>query len=238
MYKYHDALNSLFEKIISVNSQKINQASKLFSKSIMEDKIIHAFGTGHSHMIGLELFVRAGGLANVNTMLDSTTMTAEGAVRSSQIERIEGYSRVIWDQHIIEKGDIIVITSNSGRNSMPIEMAMLAKKKKIPVIAITSIEQSKKYPSRHSSKKKLFELADIVIDNCVPSGDGMFKIGGILTGAASTLSGIFIVNLIASEAIISVDKKGYKLPLYQSQNIDGYSNEELYEKYKGRVKHI
>jgi uncharacterized phosphosugar-binding protein len=238
MYKYHDASISLFEKIIDVNSLKINQASELFSNCIIKDKIIHAFGTGHSHMIGLELFVRAGGLANVNTMLDSTTMTSEGTIRSSQIERIEGFSKVIWDQHKIEKGDIIIITSNSGRNAMPIEMAMLAKKKKIPVIAITSIDQSKQYPSRHSSKKKLYELADIVIDNCVPSGDGMFKIGGIITGAASTLSGVFIVNLITSQAMISVDKKGYKLPLYHSQNIDGYSNKILYEKYKGRVKHL
>ena len=72
--------------------------------------------------------------------------------------------------------DIFIIISNSGRNAMPIEIAMLAKEKGLKVIAITSIEQSKKYPSRHSSRKKLYDLADIVIDNCVPSGDGMLNI--------------------------------------------------------------
>ena len=154
---------SIFEKIIKTNKTSIKKASDLISECILKDTIIHTFGTGHSHMVGLELFIRAGGLANVNAMLDSTTMTSEGAQRSAEIERIEGFSKVIWDQHKINKGDIIIIISNSGRNAMPIEMAMIAKKNKIPIIAITSMQQTKKYPSRHSSEKKLYEMADIVI---------------------------------------------------------------------------
>jgi uncharacterized phosphosugar-binding protein len=121
---------------------------------------------------------------------------------------------------------------------MPIEMAMIAKNFNIPIIAITSMEQTQKYPSRHSSRKKLFQIADIIIDNCVPSGDGMFKISEIKTGAASTISGIFIVNLIATEAMKIANEKGVKLPLYHSQNIDGYSNEELYDIFKKRIKHM
>ena len=121
---------------------------------------------------------------------------------------------------------------------MPIEIATLAKKRGLKIIAITSMEQSKKYPSRHSSNKKLYALADIVIDNCVPPGDGMLEIGGNKTGAASTLSGTFIVNLISTEAMFLADKKGAKLPIYYSQNIDGYSNEELYHKYENRIKHL
>mgnify|MGYP003949547663 FL=1 len=238
MYQYHKYTNKLFEKIIKKNETSIKKSIDLITECITNDKIIHTFGTGHSHMIGLELFIRAGGLANVNAMLDSTTMTAEGANRSAEIERIEGFSKIIWDQHKIEKGDIIIITSNSGRNSMPIEMAMIAKNFNIPIIAITSMEQTQKYPSRHSSGKKLFQIVDIIIDNCVPSGDGMFKISEIKTGAASTISGIFIVNLIATEAMKIANKKGVKLPLYHSQNIDGYSNEELYDIFKKRIKHM
>ena len=108
----------------------------------------------------------------------------------------------------------------------------------LKVIGITSIEQSKKYPSRHSSSKKLYDLADIVIDNCVPSGDGMLNIGGNKTGAASTFSGTFIVNLISTEAMFLASEKGFKLPIYYSQNIDGFSNEELYNKYENRIKHL
>ena len=125
MYTYFKESKKIFEKIIKTNKTSIKKASDLISECILKDTIIHAFGTGHSHMVGLELFIRAGGLANVNAMLDSTTMTSEGAQRSAEIERIEGFSKVIWDQHKINKGDIIIIISNSGRNAMPIEMAMI-----------------------------------------------------------------------------------------------------------------
>ena len=115
---------------------------------------------------------------------------------------------------------------------------MVDKDFNIPISAINSIEKTQKYPSRHSSGKKLLQIADIVIDNCVPSGDGMFKVSGIKTGAASTISGIFIVNLIATEAMKIANEKGIKLPLYDSQNIEGYSNEELYDLFKKRIKHM
>ena len=86
--------------------------------------------------------------------------------------------------------------------------------------------------------KIYYDLADIVIDNCVPPGDGMLDIGGNKTGAASTLSGTFIVNLISTQAMSLANEKEFKLPIYYSQNIDGYSNEDLYKKYENRIKHL
>ena len=119
-------------------------------------------------MVGLELFVRAGGLANVNAMLDSVVMTAEGARRSAEIERIEGISDIIWDQHKIDHNDLIIVISNSGRNAMPLEIAMRAKKEGLKVIGITSMIQTMDYPSRQSSGKKLYDIADLVLNNHVP----------------------------------------------------------------------
>lgn len=217
---------------------QIKKAAQWIADTLEKDRLIHTFGTGHSNMIALELFVRAGGLANVNAMLDSLGMTAEGARRSADIERVEGLANIIWNQHRIEKGDVMIIISNSGRNAMPIEMAMIAKERDIPVLAITSMEQTKKYPSRHSSGLKLYEIADLVIDNRVPSGDGLLTIEGNLTGAISSLAGIFAVNLIATEGMKIAVERGIKLPVYYSQNIDGYSNESLYQKYQGRIKHL
>ena len=86
--------------------------------------------------------------------------------------------------------------------------------------------------------KKLYEIADFVIDNCVPSGDSIIPIGKDFTGAVSTILGCFIVNLIVTESLKLVQKKGKKLPLFYSQNIDGISNEELFSKYENRVKHL
>ena len=238
MYEYHKATKSLLDRIFETNKEKLSEATACMAKTIIEDRIIHTFGTGHSHMIGLELFVRAGGLANVNAFLDSIIMTSEGARRSAEIERISGVSKVLWDQYKIEKEDLFIVISNSGRNAMPIEMAEHAKANGNKVIAITSIEQSKKYPVRIEDQKKLYEIADLVIDNCVPPGDGMLQIGGELTGAASTIAGCFIVNLMATEAMKTAAQVGVKLPLYYSQNIDGFDNETLYERYKDRIKHL
>ena len=206
MYEYHQATKSLLDRIFETNKEKLSEAITCMAKTIIEDRIIHTFGTGHSHMIGLELFVRAGGLANVNAFLDSIVMTSEGARRSAEIERISGVSKVLWDRYKIEKEDSFIVVSNSGRNAMPIEMAERAKANGNKVIAITSIKQSKISRADRRSKK-LFEIADLVIDNCVPPGDGMLQIGGELTGAASTIAGCFIVNLMATEAMKTATQK-------------------------------
>ena len=238
MFEYLDKIKAHLDTMAHDEATNINLASEWVAETLVNDQIIHTFGTGHSHMIGLELFVRAGGLANVNAMLDSIVMTSEGARRSAEIERIEGISQIIWDQHTINTGDLMIVISNSGRNAMPIEMAMKAKAQGLKVIGITSLTQSKKYPSRHSSGKKLYEIVDIVLDNHVPSGDGLMRIEGNLTGPISSIAGITLVNLIATEGMKKAAEKGVKLPVYFSQNIDGFSNEELYSLFEGRIKHL
>jgi len=238
MFEYFEKIKTQLDRLVQGQEATIQLAAQWVAETIIHDRIIHTFGTGHSHMIGLELFVRAGGLANVNAMLDSIVMTAEGSRRSAEIERIPGLAKIIWDQHKIGPDDIIFVISNSGRNAMPIEMAQIAKEFGIKVIAITSMEQSTRYPSRHHSGKKLFDFADLVLDNRVPSGDGILHIDGNLTGAVSTISGVFLVNLVATEGMKIAAEAGVKLPIYFSQNIDGFSNEELYARYEGRVKHL
>jgi uncharacterized phosphosugar-binding protein len=238
MFEYHEKILSHLERLIIGQEEAIQNASFWFGQTLIKDRLVHTFGTGHSHMIGLELFVRAGGLANVNAMLDSTVMTNEGARRSAEIERISGIAKIIWDQHQIHPDDLFIIISNSGRNAMPLEMAMLAKEHGNKIVAITSKEQTANYPSRHASGKKLIDLADLILDNRVPSGDGLMRIDGNLTGPVSSISGMVLVNLIATEGMKQAASAGVKLPVYFSQNIDGFSNEELYTLYEDRIKHL
>jgi len=235
---YTDKVILRMQKNIVAQKDKILEAAKWFSETIINDKLIHVFGAGHSHMIGLELYIRAGGLANVNAMLDPDVLTSNGANRSGKLERLSGIADVIWEDHVIKTGDIILIVSNSGRNALPIEMALRAKKEGIKAIALTSLEQSGKQPSRHSNGKKLMDIADLVIDNGVPNGDGIMQIDGITVGAVSSVSGILLANTIATEAMQMVVAAGHKSPIYTSQNIDGYNNDDLYARYKGRVKYI
>ena len=146
MYEYHQASTALLDQIVEANKKVLPKAIKWMTKTIIKDRIIHTFGTGHSHIIGLELFVRAGGLANVNAFLDSIVMTSEGARRSAEIERISGVSKVLWDQHHIKTEDLFIVVSNSGRNAMPIEMGERAKANGNKVIAITQLNSLKNIP--------------------------------------------------------------------------------------------
>ncbi|MGL4382936.1 MAG: sugar isomerase domain-containing protein [Bacilli bacterium] len=237
-FEYMNQVIALFDQIYQSQKDNINYLAPIFAQNIKDNKIIHVFGTGHSHMIGIELFARAGGLGNVNAILDPDTISANGARRSAALEQVSGISNIIFDQHKISKGDIMIIVSNSGRNAMPIEMAMRAVKEGIYTIALTNLEQSKQTTSRHHSQKRLFECCDFILDNCVPPGDALMNVGGVATGPGSTLSSILLLNTIVNEALQILAQEGVSLPVFQSQNVDGFDNDAIYLKYEDRVKYF
>ena len=238
MFEYLEKMKELVENLNSKNKEKLEEVSDLIFETIKNDTLIHILGTGHSHMIGLEMFIRAGGLANINTILDSTVLTADGAIRSSKLEKVSGIADILWEEQVISKKDLVIVISNSGRNTLPIEFAKRAKENENKVIVITSLEQSTKYPSRDNSGTKLFNYGDIVIDNLAPSGDGNINLGGVLVGGVSSISGMLILHTAITEAMKKAFNLGIKLPVYTSQNIDGFDNNALYEKYRGRIKHM
>ncbi|MBQ6559813.1 MAG: SIS domain-containing protein [Erysipelotrichaceae bacterium] len=238
LFEYGDKILEVMKLAEEKNKDTIKELAEKMAENIENDKMIHTFGTGHSHMLGIELFARAGGLGNVDAMLDPDTLTSFGAQRSGAMEKTSGVSDVIYDSYNIEKGDMMIITSNSGRNAMPIEMAMRCQKEGVYVVAMTNLDQSMHTTSRHPSGKKLYECADCVIDTCVPAGDASMDIGGIKTGPASSIVSMFLINTVVSEAIKIVLSHGKRPYVFQSQNVDGYDNDAIYEHFKGRVKHF
>lgn len=237
-FEYMNKVEELLHKTADVNEETIKMLARKFADNIASNQIIHVFGTGHSHMIGIELFCRAGGLGNVNAILDPDTLTSNGARRSGALEKLPGLADIIYDSYTINAGDIMIITSNSGRNAVPVEMALRAKKEGVYTIALTNLEQSEAAVSRHPSGKKLYECVDCILDNAVPSGDALLNINGTLTGPGSTISSIFLLDTIVSEALQILADEGKELPIFQSQNVDGFNNDAVYAKYEDRVKHF
>lgn len=236
--EYYEKVSELLKTAYDRNKEKIALFAQKVAECIKNDKMIHTFGTGHSHMIGIELFARAGGLGNVNAILDPDVLTAFGAQRSGAIEKVPGLADIIFENYKIQEGDIMIISSNSGRNALPIEMAMKCRKEGIFVVAVTNLKQSTESVSRHFSGKKLYELADCVLDNCVPYGDALLEIDGVLTGPGSSVSSIVLLNTVITEALKICAKEDIKAAVFQSQNVDGFNNDAIYEKYEGRVKHF
>ncbi|GAA0871763.1 sugar isomerase domain-containing protein [Gangjinia marincola] len=238
MFEYLDEIKKLIDKLSATQSEKLKTASRMVAKIVADDGIIHTIGTGHSQMIAMEMFGRASNIANVNAIMDDLVLLTGGARRSAEIEQVSGIAEILWNNYKIQKSDLIIVISNSGRNAIPIEMAIKARNEGLKVIAITSLEQSQKYESRHKSGKRLFEIADLVIDNCVPSGDGVMKSDQKLIGPASSVLGILIVNILTTEAIKINRKQGISVPIFQSQNIDETDNDRLYERFESRIKHL
>ncbi len=79
------------------------------------------------------------------------------------------------DGYDMRPGEVLIVMSHSGRNPGPVEAALYGKQKGLKVVTVTSLLQSSKQSSRHSSGKRLFELADVVIDSHVPLGTPLWK---------------------------------------------------------------
>ncbi len=235
---YLNEIRRLLDQIQSTQSQAIEQATIAVADALEKGGTVYAFGTGHSHMLAEELFYRAGGLVKVYPILDEPLMLHSSATRSSQLERLSGYAETLFDHGISPtKDDVFFIFSNSGRNAVPVETAMLMKERGVPVICITNLTHSSGCTSRHASGKRLFELSDIVIDNCGCVGDSAMKIGDKVCGPTSTVIGATILQSIACGAVQVLEERGVKPEVFTSGNVDGGddNNQRYVERYQKEI---
>lgn len=237
-------VKKLIEKIESSQMEKIQSVAELISQAIIDEKLVYIFGAGHSNILAIECFDRAGGLANMQPMLDAGLDYFSGARRQGGFERLPGYIGCIINDYDIQKNDIVIIMSNSGRNPAPVQMALEVKKRGALVVAITSIEHSNAVSSNDPSGKKLLEVADIVIDNGCPAGDAMIKLDNLVprVGPGSTIAGAIILNSIITQAAKNTLDKGFSPPVFFSGNLPqaaAYNEKAIFqqEKFAKKMKH-
>lgn len=241
--QYIDGLQSVLERIKREQFGQIKQAGRLIADALLAGGIVHAFGTGHSHLVADEAFFRAGGIAAVNPILDERLIFLRGALESTRSEQESGLARSLIERERVRAEDVAIIISNSGRNAAPIEMALEMQARGVKVIAITNLEQSRVSASRHASGKKLYQLADVSIDNCVPAGDALLALPGLASriGPSSTVAGAAIINSIIIEAVVELVRRGARAPVLPSANVEGVSEETLRDilrLYKERIRYL
>lgn len=219
---------------------QIHAAAEMVADVVEKDGLIHAFGSGHTHILVEEIWCRAGGLAPINPLLDPNQMPYTGPFKGSALEKLEGYGKILFETHDADPGDVMIVLSNSGRNPTPIEIALAAKERGLKVIGITSMDYSRQVPSRHSSGKKLYEIADLVIDNLGPLGDALVELKNtnIKAGPSTTVLNALILNAIVCEAADILLKHGVDPPIFVSANLDVPMdhNERLFKQFKPRVR--
>lgn len=233
--EFANRVAQLILNIKQTQGDAMNRAAKLIYTAIEGGHRFYVTGTGHSHMIAEEFYARAGGLAVVTPMLPDEFMLHVHPLKSTLIERIPEYAKVILGVYPIQKGDVVLVTSNSGRNGLPVELCLAAKEIGAAVIAVTSYEGMKGQKSRHPSGKKIGDIADVVIDNCGVEGDATCDIncGGLRMGATSTVAGAYIAQEIGMAVAGLYVENGETPPVFTSSNVDNADarNRELFAKY-------
>ena len=239
MTRYFKKLKPIIEQALKTQNKNLEIAANYIAATIKNDGLIYVFGSGHSHMIGEELFYRAGGLANVSPILIEPLMFHQGGITSSRLEHKHNFVTPYLKRVKISKKDTLIVISNSGRNEAPIDVALWAKKVKTKVITICSINYAKKMPTTHPGKKYLFEVADVNLDNHLPVGDAILsnKQLEVNYAPASTLINMVLIHSLFELAIDKSLKLGINPPVYKSANVNGGNeyNAKLFKKYNKRI---
>ncbi len=222
-------VRKLLDNIENTQEGSIRKAATLMADSIAADRWVHTFGCGHATIPVEEMYPRIGGFVGFHPMVELpltffTRITGEMGIHQFLfLERAEGYGREIMKSYSFDARDCMWIFSHSGINNVNIDVALRAKELGMKVIVAGSAEGFRDVKSRHSSGKKLFELADVVIDTCVPSTDAAVPIANHTdrVGPLSTMGFVTVVWMTIATVAEMLVERGVKLHIHPSHNIPG-----------------
>jgi uncharacterized phosphosugar-binding protein len=238
--QFFEGIGQIFEKIRQTQGENIEKAAEFIAEAILQDGLVHIFGTGHSNVIAEEVFARANTLAPVNQVVDLSMAGSVNTVRSFYLERVEGIGELIFEHVRAQPQDVFLVISNSGRNAAPIDFARAAKEHGHKVIVETCTAFSLSQPSRHSSGKRLLDYADVILDNQTPFADVVVKIEGMKPGlgSASGIAGSLLVHATLVEAAVKIKERGVEPPVFMHGNLDGGMeyNQYLLDRYWLRIR--
>jgi uncharacterized phosphosugar-binding protein len=238
-------VQALVSKVASEEEVQIRRAAIAMADEVARDQLIRVIGTGGHSFIGAEeAFMRAGGLASIDSILDSGFSLQHGAALSSAVERTPGYATAVLSAWGIPTGGLMLIVNAYGINAATIDTACYCRDHGITSIALTSVELQRALPldhvARHPSRLNLCDLATIVIDTKVPMGDVLLALPGVSqkVGAVSTVINALVVQLLVIETATELTRRGIVPPIWQSGNSPGgdEANQDLLAKYQPRVR--
>ena len=243
---YFKVMEEIVEKIETTQQEAIGRAAALLADTTQKGGIIYGFGTGHSHLVTDDAFWRAATPANYCALLEQSATGSFEITKSYEIENIYGIGKKIVDYHRITPKDCMIIISNSGNNIAPVDAAMRAKEKGIPVIGITAVEYSGYLKTKHRDGVKLKDVADVVLDNCSLIGDAAVEIEGfpMKVGSTSTIPNVYLQNAVLVEMVDILVKRGFRPDVYYNGHMAfmdencANHNQELVDKYFYRIRNL
>ena len=220
---------SVLDAIESTELPNIRQAAGLMADSIAAERWVHTFGCGHATIPVEEMYPRIGGFVGFHPMVELpltffTRITGEMGIHQFLfLERAEGYGRAIMKSYRFDRRDTVWIFSHTGINNVNIDVALRAKELGMRVVATGSAEQAVNSRSRHPSGKRLFEIADVVIDTRVPAGDSSVPLANHVdnVGPVSTMAFVAVVWMTMTTVAELLVERGVKLHIHPSHNVPG-----------------
>jgi len=220
---YWGTIDGLYERIRSTQKDAIIKAGLLISEAVDNGACVHIHDSGH--IIDAELIYRGGGLIlykkfKYNLMVDNPVRKRD---RAEINKSMEGLAEYALRASGALPGDVFILGSVSGRSTGVVDLAYEAKKMGCKIIVITSMVYSESVDAVHSSGKKLFEMADIVIDNCAPAAEALMEVDGLEARlcAASGLSAAYIMWSLTTVAVEDLLKRGKMPGVLKSANFPG-----------------
>jgi len=241
---YHVKTLEILQKITNEEQESIMSGAEMLAEIIADGRLINVFGAGgHSAVGAMEIFWRAGGLAQVNAMFPPGTNIVNSYPTMS---KVTGAAPYILNFYRVFKDDVLILINFYGLNHVSVDVAIEAKKRGVKVISVNSHTFAAQVPEdfkwRHPSKKNIHELADIQIDNHVPYPDAVLKIDGLEEEIAptATMATCFVLNCLMAETTQKLVDRGIKPEVWISNNIPGCDehNMPMVEKYRDKIYHL
>jgi uncharacterized phosphosugar-binding protein len=227
--RFLEEAGSLLKRIAETQGAALTEASGLCADAIGARRLVHLFGSGHSRIPVEEMFPRYGSYPGFNPIVElsmtfhTQVVGANGQRQAMFIERVEGLADAILANFDLSPPDVMIVFSAGGLSAAPIEMAQGARRRGLPVVAVTSVAQSRSGSPTHSSGTRLLDHADVVVDLCTPPGDGLVRVDGLDTpvGPGSTIAAVAIANEIKSQTAALLAERGAMPPVLASSALVG-----------------
>ena len=243
-----ESARAVLTRIEQTQKESVRRAAEVMADTIGAGRWVHTFGCGHATLPVEEIYPRIGGFVGFHPMIELplsffTHVTGEmGVPQFVFLERVEGYGREIMKSYSFDRRDTFWLFSHSGLNQVNVDVALRAKELGMTLVVAGSAGAFAEAKPRHSSGKKVFELADVLIDTCVPAGDAVVPVAGHLdkVGPVSTMAFVAVVWMTVTTVAEILAARGVKLFVNPSHNAPGDTGaaarlEEALREYKRRI---
>ncbi len=248
---YFEKTTQLLERLRETQMPPIEAAADICADRIAQGGLVFLFGAGHSRMMCEEMTPRQGGFVGFFSLVELAVSNHASIVGTNglrgplHLEKYEGYAEEILKGFKFGPHDAFILISTSGIRPLIVEMAMGARTRGLPAIAIVSRAHCEQSPPAHSSGKKLIDVADVVIDNQCPPGDCVLELEGMewRTGPTSTVTGGMLINMLRVEVAERLLQRGVKPEVLPSHQFIGNTSAEeqldrFYDAYRRSLAHL